>query len=496
MKISWIAQLSTGNSYSKVSAEYFKLIKQYSNWQLLPIDISNNVSISKIIEQLNQFDPDYVIVLHNDNDLRQINYCFQSNQVKIRGKLVFYCPCDFANPKAGFFQFKIDLLITMNDWAKSNLERLSLPFPVKTLEHLVTSFCQLDSITRQESRRQFYMSKQFSFIVGLVNANNCRKRLDLSIQAFRLFHQTIPNSLLVIKTTVAEQKGVSNIFLNLKQLTADLPVIIFDQFLEHDQLNRLYNTFDLVINTTDGEGFGLIPFECCLAGTLSIIPRNSSFLTLIPTTPTKPQYLVDCLEQVPYQYSRNTSNFLAFRNGQENLSFLAGELIDYSNSSIDWIPSQIDVWPNSRTIYLTRKPQIINVHHSNPDWFNSMENVIKSIVDSNLPKFLLVITSDLETIRYYLEWNLKKSIMQQICQTSNLKYRLTMTKLLSIQEYAGFDQPMVGIVDPTMVSKRILYYYQNPDIKNQDLAKLQQHVKSHFSELVIFKRMQQIFTDG
>ena len=47
-----------------------------------------------------------------------------------------------------------------------------------------------------------------------------------------------------------------------------------DEF-SNDDLNRLYGACDVGVNTSCGEGWGLVSFEHALTGAAQVVPRNS-----------------------------------------------------------------------------------------------------------------------------------------------------------------------------------------------------------------------------
>jgi len=53
--------------------------------------------------------------------------------------------------------------------------------------------------------------------------------------------------------------------------------MVIDKNLSYENLNILYNSADIGINTSSGEGWGLIPCEMGLCEIAQIIPRNTSY---------------------------------------------------------------------------------------------------------------------------------------------------------------------------------------------------------------------------
>lgn len=91
-----------------------------------------------------------------------------------------------------------------------------------------------------------------------VNRNSGRKRLDLTIQAFKHYLEHDPNSHLIIATTMNGEYHVPNI-VNIEQVPIDKMTFIDTekQPLTDEQMNMLYNIADYGINTANGEGWGL-----------------------------------------------------------------------------------------------------------------------------------------------------------------------------------------------------------------------------------------------
>ena len=225
-------------------------------------------------------------------------------------KIIPFVPIDFENPIKELLEYKCDFYLFLNDWATLILKKL-FNKRVYTLEHIVSGFEEFD---KETVRRELY-GKIYSdhFIIGCINSNISRKRFDIAIKEFDIFYQVNNKSLLVIKTTKPEYNSVACNFLDLFKFTKYRNnVILITDYLSNIQLNKLYSSFDLMINTTDGEGFGLIPFEASLAGKLSIVPYHTSFKALIEKDM---KFLVDKYKKVPYEYARNTDDYESISEG-------------------------------------------------------------------------------------------------------------------------------------------------------------------------------------
>jgi len=120
-----------------------------------------------------------------------------------------------------------------------------------------------------------------AFIIGNVNRNQPRKRLDLSIQYFAewiksykiddayLFLQVAPTNDMGYDTTqLMEYYGISNrLILVEPEVGIGLP---------EAKLVKTYSCFDLQISTTQGEGWGLTTMEGMACGVPQIVPDWSA----------------------------------------------------------------------------------------------------------------------------------------------------------------------------------------------------------------------------
>jgi glycosyltransferase involved in cell wall biosynthesis len=115
----------------------------------------------------------------------------------------------------------------------------------------------LDAAIITEFKEKFNLQNKRIFLN--INRNSNRKRFDLTIQAFKLYHDRHPDSHLIIITT---KEG----FYNLPQIVhhEKLPttaITLVNPPLSDEQINLFYNIADYGINTANGEGYGLSTLE-------------------------------------------------------------------------------------------------------------------------------------------------------------------------------------------------------------------------------------------
>lgn len=472
-KILWIAQITRGNSFSKVSVDYIELIRFMSNWSLDTFDVSYDRKLTDLYNKVVEYQPTHIIILHNDNNFNDI----AEKLAKIRhlwtGELIGFIPLDFdisklVRPCSVIESPYCSRYLTMNEWAVSqlqkNIDAFGLKKSVKLLHHMVEDVYPLCARRKKAIREKFYGEHSNKFIIGFVNANNIRKRLDLAIHCFKRFNHLYPQSLFVIKTTGKDLNAQHTYFKTLDIMLQGVPHLFIDKHLSPLELGLLYNSFDLIINTTDGEGFGLTPFEAALAGTLSIVPRNTSFISLLPNN--SHRYTAS---STPYSYSyaRSTEDIIGYLNGDYHLWLVNGT--KFNAGVIVTMATQVD---KMGVAYMLDNTKTIN-------------NIIQSILNDDPDEFCIGSTTDHTTLSEFLNI---KDMMHLLKKQYSIKH----TDIDEINKFVDPAVPMCGIVDCDEIVQKITYYYENPEILKQDCQDLQDHVKKNFNSEMILKQLQAI----
>lgn len=155
----------------------------------------------------------------------------------------------------------------------SRLIELSDPKNINIVPHGLDSG-KFYPVDRKKARDTFNLPHD-AFVVGNVNRNQIRKRLDLTIMAFAKFAKDKRNAILVMHDPLRSVEGW-----DLAQLAeyygVKEKVLLSNQRHDLEHLNLLYNTFDVMVNSGGGEGWGLTTFESAACGTPQIVPNWSA----------------------------------------------------------------------------------------------------------------------------------------------------------------------------------------------------------------------------
>lgn len=308
------------NGYSKVVYELAKRLAGYDDIDLhifgfqgfykneqheLERKLPNNVTIFDVFaheepqktgfgddiiqDYVKQFKPHMVIVY---NDLvvlyRLIKKLTELPEEHKTFKIVPYIDIVYNNEKNAlikFLQDTCDGAIMFTEYWKSVIETQGFVKPMHIVEH---GFDKMNyyPIPKDIARNYFSMN-QDDFIMLNLNRNQPRKRWDTCMQAFIKFistHQKDPIKLL-IGTDIQGSWDLIDIFISECRLykmdpdEAKSHLIIMNgpQKLTDKDINVLYNSADVGLNTCDGEGFGLCNFEHAAIGIPQIVSNVGGF---------------------------------------------------------------------------------------------------------------------------------------------------------------------------------------------------------------------------
>jgi D-inositol-3-phosphate glycosyltransferase len=160
-----------------------------------------------------------------------------------------------------------------------------------------TDFSKFFPIDQMECRKALGVPEDV-FIVFNGNRNQPRKRIDLTIKAFIKFALDKPDARLWLNMGKKDMgwdlvplfKRVSRDmgYDSASKLILTSPSFSTDNCLPIEQLNQVYNSADIGINTCIGEGWGLVNTEHAATGVAQLVPDHTSFKEIFHDVPRIP----------------------------------------------------------------------------------------------------------------------------------------------------------------------------------------------------------------
>lgn len=203
--------------------------------------------------------------------------------------IVVYTPVDSINHYQHWYRNfdVVSKVVAYNKHGKTVIERASKRDDVEIIPHGIDplKFYKIDA-SKQEIRAQLTDREDFinaKMVILNANRNQPRKQIWNSMIAFSIFAQDkndvfflyhggyLDADINVIKLAEALNIQDKLILTNTKKGPGNLP---------DSELNKVYNCAEVGVNTSIGEGWGLVNVEHALTGALQIVPNHSSFQEL------------------------------------------------------------------------------------------------------------------------------------------------------------------------------------------------------------------------
>jgi D-inositol-3-phosphate glycosyltransferase len=142
----------------------------------------------------------------------------------------------------------------------------------------------VDPALRSAARRRILgedVAAGISFLALNANRQVPRKRLDVTLEIFAAFAADKPPSVkLLFKTTrnKTQTQALQNLAaaLGVSQRILWTDALGIADSLDDASLNLLYNACDVGLNTSEAEGWGLIPFEHAATGAPQVLPAHAA----------------------------------------------------------------------------------------------------------------------------------------------------------------------------------------------------------------------------
>lgn len=235
------------NGMAKRSYTYF-IYPAYQNG-----DIYGFKNINNVIEEEK---PDVIVFFNDDN----IVYSYFNVVESTGARRVVFFPVNLLPIHSDYIltfsesRFNTSVVMTYTDFSKSKVLDISNVLPVESVYHGVDhdKFYPLDNVKKDLGLSDY-------FIVGNINTNTYRKRLDLFLKGFAEFAHGKDFVKCLIHASNRDQ--AYNIAISAKNLGIADKLLFSKSRVDTDKLNLFYNLMDVNCNTSLGEGFGLSLIE-------------------------------------------------------------------------------------------------------------------------------------------------------------------------------------------------------------------------------------------
>lgn len=196
-------------------------------------------------------------------------------------KSVLYTPVDSPNMRRDFIEplNSFDLVIAYNDFGLNEMKKSGLVTETSVIGH-GTDTKVFTPLGTAKARAVMNVPEDW-YIVGLVNRNQPRKRIDLALYYFSEWVKDKPDNIKLYYHGALRDQGIDivqlcNYFGIEDRLIITSPNITPASGVPKGTLNIIYNSFNVHISTTKGEGFGLTNAESMAAGVPNIVPNWSA----------------------------------------------------------------------------------------------------------------------------------------------------------------------------------------------------------------------------
>lgn len=238
------------------------------------LDVYSRDVIGQHVQDFVQKNPDLKHVLFTLYDV------WVYNDLKYEDEIVSWVPVDHITPPPGVIQFlkRPNVTpVTMAPHGQRMLEQQGIE-SVYIPHAIDTKVFKHDPMYEGVHMRQFMQIPDDAFLVGMVAANKAngqihRKAYAENLLAFSLHLKKYPNSYLYIHSEPTKAMGGFDLAVLLKMVGIPKDKVLLPNLYDYrrglgeDYLRAAYSSFDVLLSTSYGEGFGIPTVEAQACGT-------------------------------------------------------------------------------------------------------------------------------------------------------------------------------------------------------------------------------------
>jgi glycosyltransferase involved in cell wall biosynthesis len=323
-KLLWIGDAAVATGFARCTHKTLETLKDHWDVSVLGLNYRGDphsypyliypcwiggdaFGVGRVGELCRKIRPDVVVI---QNDPWNISAYLDPlvNALPISPKIVAVMPVDGKNVAQAAVLNRLDHAIFWTEFGAGEANRGGYNGPVSVIP-LGIDLELYKPIPQDEARASFLPSAlKDAFIVGCLNRNQPRKRLDLLIEYFAewvkrygrtnayLFLHVCPTGDLGYDVKqLMKYYGFTG---NNRRLILSEPDI--GQGIPEEDLPKVYSTFDVQLSTTQGEGWGLTTMEGMACGVPQIVPDWSAL----------GEWTGQCAFKVPCRSTAVTPNFV------------------------------------------------------------------------------------------------------------------------------------------------------------------------------------------
>lgn len=192
-----------------------------------------------------------------------------------------YMPVDGCNLSPVYCEplQKLTAAIAYTEFGKQELQKAGVTVPIYVIPHGIDTDV-FRPIPKDKARAELNLDPSW-YIVGAVNRNQPRKRLDLLFSCFAQWALSKPAHVKLYYHGAINDVGWDIIgmarYYNIEDrlILTNLGITSF-QGIDYQKLPYVYSSFDVQLSTTMGEGWGLTTMEGMACGVPQIVPEYSA----------------------------------------------------------------------------------------------------------------------------------------------------------------------------------------------------------------------------
>lgn len=241
------------------------------------------LGLNKLANVYMSYRPDVIFII---NDpwivLHYIKAIKENLSTNVLDKVVVYTPIDGSNIKSEFVKPMNDVnsVVAYTEFGLSELRNAGLEMDSTYIIPHGFDSSIFEPVSKEECKKVINIDSGF-FVFGNINRNQARKRLDLTMMYFKEWVEDKPENVkLYLHCSVKDQgwdilQLADYLGITDRLLLTSTKMTSFEG-IPRTELKYVYNSFDVQISTTHGEGWGLTNLEGMACGVPQIVPDYSA----------------------------------------------------------------------------------------------------------------------------------------------------------------------------------------------------------------------------